>query len=148
MAETKISPACSAGLKVCPRPRVRLTVLVRRLVVHYLDELHHATVLVSEDVAVVHKLAGEIGEPGTELDIAGSVSVLGQGDREGVPPDPGCWQDEKPRRWELHLTPNAKLRAVERQYAAKGSSRIKHLKDLEGIYVDMKGMQRITAKGC
>src|ERR1700680_2787209 len=124
-----------------------LTVLVDRLVVHYLDQLHHATVFMSEDAAVVHKLAGEIGEPGTELDIAGSVSVLGQGDRKGVPPYPGFRHDEKPRRGELHLTPNTKLRATGSQYGAKGSSRIKHLQDLEGIYVDMKGMQRITAEG-
>src|ERR1700680_455837 len=119
-----------------------LTVLVDRLVVHYLDQLHHATVFMSEDVAVVHKLAGEIGEPGAELDIAGGVSVLSQGEREGVPPDPGCRQDEMPRRGELHLTPNTELRAVERQYAAKGSGRVKHLEDLEGIYVDMERMQR------
>src|SRR5215813_5070279 len=146
MAETKISPARSAGLKGCCR-RSGLAVLVRGLVVNDFNQLHHATVFVSEDVAVVHKLAGEIGEPGTELDIAGSISVLGQGDREGVPPDPGCWQGEKSIWPELNVFPNAKLRASERQHGAKGVSGIKHFQDLERVYVDMKGMQRITAKG-
>src|SRR5215471_20670675 len=80
----KNQPSAGAGLKCCSRPR--LTVLVDGLVVHHLDQLHHATVFVSEDVAVVHKFTGEIGEPGAEPDIAGGVSVLSQWKREGVPP--------------------------------------------------------------
>ena len=57
-------------------------------VIHYLNQLHHATIFVGQNVAMVHKLAGKIGKMGSHLDLAGISVATRQRQREGVPPDP------------------------------------------------------------
>src|SRR5947207_10692435 len=42
------------------------------LVIHYFNQLHHATVFMSQNVAVVHVLAGKIGKVGTHFEISRS----------------------------------------------------------------------------
>src|SRR6185295_1788019 len=89
----------------------RSVVLEHGLVAHHLQQLHHAAVLVPQDVAVLHVLAGEIDEAAAHLEVAradidDSYSVPGDdlGDRgvalvvrdylarrnrERIPPDVG-----------------------------------------------------------
>src|SRR5258708_29670012 len=116
-----------------------LVMLVHCLIIHHLDQLHHAAIFMGQNVAVVHKLAGKIGEPSAKFDVAGSVCVLGQREWKGVPPNPGRAQYDSSIGWiQANLTPIAKTCAAGRKYAAKGSGGIEDLQDLEGIHVNME----------
>src|SRR6185295_1859517 len=55
-----------------PRFDLRSPVRVRIPLGHYFHHLHHAAILVDEDVAVDHVRAGEVDEPGAHLEVAGN----------------------------------------------------------------------------
>src|SRR5579864_6461671 len=124
---------------IAPHPwkfRYGLVVVYDRLVIDNLNQLHHAAVLMSQDVAMVDELAGKVGKVGPHFDIAGLhlisrfIQYLAARNREGVPPDPWLGKLERLRH---------------------AFFRFKDFNDLEWVHVYVKWMQdilRFLRSGC
>src|SRR5437763_17162942 len=90
-------PVQSYCLREKPAKPFALVMLYNSLVVDYFNQLHHSAVFMSQDMAVIHKLAGEISKTCPHLEISGNDLTccgifLCNRYRTCVPPYPWCRQ--------------------------------------------------------
>src|SRR4029077_7267453 len=139
------SPQGIPDIRLLPSPACGLVVSVDRGIRHDLNQLHHAAVLMRQDVAVQYELAGEINEAAAHPEIAGDgdrIPVLvfvdpGRRNRKGVPPDK-IFLRGIARLPCLGLV-GIRVTRIRRVFGCR-ALRLEDLNDLKWIHVDMEGV--------